>query len=110
MNAPDMARSLPHIVKEVLLSVAGVWAEGSGRELEQAARAGTALRKVKLPHRFHHPHIDRECLLETIREEQDAIGELVSNAWQVDQFAPCFRQTACTEALKVDCSLCNHSS
>src|SRR6267154_5515457 len=76
-----------HVVKQVLLGVAGVTAKISFGETLQARRTCAAAGKIKLLKGFHDPDIHRERVLKAVGEQQNAVGNLPAHAGEIDQFS-----------------------
>ena len=74
-----------HVMKEVLLGVTGVAAEVGVGEALEAEAAWAAAREVELAQGFCDPDIDGKSLLETIGEQQHAIGDLPAHAGEFEE-------------------------
>src|SRR5688572_13171013 len=73
-------------MKKILLRIAGVWPEMCRRKARESFGTDTAFGKVKLAERFHDPYIHRKGLLKSIREKQDAVGDLITYTGKLHQF------------------------
>ena len=80
----------PHVMKEILLGVAGIRTEVSGDEAFQPVRRGTTLRKIQMAQRFLYPDVHRKGFLESVGEQQNAIGNLFADAPDPQQFLASF--------------------
>ena len=76
----------PHVMKKILLGIAGVRAEMRGGKAAQALLAGTAAREIKLLQRAFNPDIHGKRGIKAIGEEQNAVGNLSAHAAQFHQF------------------------
>ena len=69
-------------MEQILLRVTGVRAEMRGRKLVQSLLADSPPWKIEPLKRSHYPDVHRECRLESVSEEQDAVGDLSPYPWQ----------------------------
>src|SRR5437879_3954614 len=78
------------VMKQRLLRVAGVDAKVGVNEMTQLRGGGSAVRKVELTQRLHHPDIHRERLVESVGKEENAVGDLQADAGKSREPAPGF--------------------
>lgn len=72
-------------MEKVLLRVTRVATKVGGGEFLNAPQTDAAPGKIKLPQCFHNPDIDRKRRLEAIGKEQNAVRNLDSDTWQLQQ-------------------------
>src|SRR4051812_2324768 len=94
-------------MEEILLSVAGIRSEMSGGGVEELARGGGSVWKIELPQGFQDPNIDGKGGLKAVGEEQDAVGDFVSDAGEFDQFVSRFVNGADVQTFQIDGSFCH---
>src|SRR5687768_6042462 len=77
-------------MKKILLRIPRMGSEMASGEFMEMPESRTAFaREIKLPERFHHPHIHWKHLLKPIGKEQNTIGNFTSHAWKFEQFRAC---------------------
>src|SRR5262249_47506923 len=75
-----------HIMKQVLLSVSGVWSEMFGRESLQPLLFDLASRKIQVAQASHYPDVHRKRRLKPVGKKQYAISDLSANSRQGYEF------------------------
>ena len=79
------------MVEEVLLRVTGVGAEMGLAEMPKTGQMNPAiLEEIELTQRLHNPDVHGKGFLESVGEEQDAIGDFYSDAGKFHEFRACF--------------------
>jgi hypothetical protein len=76
----------PHIMKKILLGMAGVRAKVRGGEAAQPFFARAAARKIKPLQRAFNPDIHGKRGIESVAKQQNAVGYLAAHAAQLHQF------------------------
>jgi hypothetical protein len=78
-------------MKQILLGITGVGAEMGLTETAQPGKPGPPPGKIKPPQSPHDPDIQWEGLRESMREEQNAIGDFGAHPGQFEQSGARFR-------------------
>ena len=76
-----------HVMEKILLSVACVRAEVGSRKLMETLHAHASAGKIKLLKSFHDPDVDRESRLDTVSEQQYAVGDFSADPRQLHQLS-----------------------
>src|SRR5436190_24150347 len=99
-----------HVMKQILLGITSIWTEMGFGEMSQALGAGAALWEIKFLQRLDDPHIHRERRLESVGEQQHAIGNFAANAEQLHEFVSGDIDGQFTQSLEVQFSCRDNSS
>src|SRR5437899_3189839 len=96
-------------MEKILLRVTGARAEIFRRKLVQSPHTDSATRKVKLPQRLQHPHIQRKSGLKTVSEQQHAIGYLAAYTRQLHQLLSGDFDGQISQPIQLEPAIRNHA-
>ena len=87
-------------MKKVLLRVSGMRPEMRRGKVLKPFGTDAAARKIKLAQRAFHPHVHRERAIETVGEQQHAVGNFVPDTAQFHQLLARFRLRQMAQAFR----------
>ena len=94
-------------MKKVLLRVSGMRPEMRRGKVLKPFGTDAAARKIKLAQRAFHPHVHRERAIETVGEQQHAVGNFVPDTAQFHQLLARFRLRQMAQAFRIEFAIGN---